>query len=257
MHGGMAEEGEKGEERSSEYCQRVNFLVILPLEDNYMRPLYYPSVVMHDQRDYFQKQWHGYTYLCFMSQTNLFPLLTYCFLCHDHLILSNCWGQLDAGESPFLCTVSFPVPEQGGQPHLDPSLALPLPSHRAAPFLPSHRPASHSFPSHLPLIHLVFLSPLNIVRIVSAWTNLWCQPTFSKAPFSLKRCTYIILESKLATWTVGCTKIPKSFQNLMLFWYILYWYVWKPFLQKKWFFLHFPSLAAILKKMARAQGKMR
>ena len=42
MHGGMAEEGEKGGERSSEYCQRVNFLVILPPEDNYMRPLYYP-----------------------------------------------------------------------------------------------------------------------------------------------------------------------------------------------------------------------
>ena len=53
MHGGMAEEGE---ERSSEYCQRVNFLVILPPEDNYMRPSYYPSVVMHDQSDYFQKQ---------------------------------------------------------------------------------------------------------------------------------------------------------------------------------------------------------
>ena len=59
------------------------------------------------------------------------------------------------------------------------------------------------------------------------------------------------------TCILGCTKIPKSFQNLMVSWYILYWYVWKPFLQKKWFFLHFPSLAAILKKMARAQGKMR
>ena len=57
--------------------------------------------------------------------------------------------------------------------------------------------------------------------------------------------------------TVGWTKIPKSFQNLMASWYILYQHGYRPFLQKKWFFLHFPGLATMLKKMARAQGKMR
>ena len=59
------------------------------------------------------------------------------------------------------------------------------------------------------------------------------------------------------TSSIWCTKKPKSFQNLMAGWYILYQQEERPFLQKKMIFLHFPCLATMLKKMARAQGKMR
>ena len=54
---------------------------------------------------------------------------------------------------------------------------------------------------------------------------------------------------------LGWTKIPKSFQNLMASWYILYQHGYRPFLQKKWFFLHFPHLATTLKKMPFLHSK--
>ena len=61
---------------------------------------------------------------------------------------------------------------------------------------------------------------------------------------------------QLTGWGVGCTKNPKSFQNLMASWYILYQHGYRPFLQKKWFFLHFPHLATMLKVLKGKWGKI-
>ena len=81
--------------------------------------------------------------------------------------------------------------------------------------------------------------------------------TFSVLCFT-SRLTVLSFTSR---WTaemeciLGWTKIPKSFQNLMASWYILYQHGYRPFLQKKWFFLHFPHLATTLKKMPFLHSK--
>ena len=97
------------------------------------------------------------------------------------------------------------------------------------------------------MFYLFMFSKLNLDN------NFIC---FIQRDFSIAVPHFQKIASQNGSWAVGCTKIPKSFQNLMVSWYILYQHGYRPFLQKKWFFLHFPSLAAILKKMARAQGKV-
>ena len=66
------------------------------------------------------------------------------------------------------------------------------------------------------MFYLFMFSKLNLDN------NFIC---FIQRDFSIAVPHFQKIASQNGSWAVGCTKIPKSFQNLMVSWYILYW--WK------------------------------
>ena len=112
-------------------------------------------------------------------------------------------------------------------------------------------------------MYFIFVLSFKLDCVLNISQTKCNQNIFMKAQYNLPESTngdilYLrnnTLGGKIATWTLGWTKISKSFQNLVASWYILYQHGYRPFLQKNDFFCIFLAWPPFWKKWPVLKGK--